>query len=232
MSVSSFVSSRIFSHRSPAVFLGGVLLLSAGRVGAAGADAANADTGSADAAVAQSAAPVTDLSKVVVHTRNRLEPLQDVPVSVSVVTGSELERLDAYDITAIVKRVGNLQWNFGNQRTSSLALRGFGKQGQTEAQDPSVGVAVDGINYAYNALISSYDFTDVDTIELARGPQGTLQGKNATLGILNITSRRPSFTPDAEYSVTVGQLGTVLGRAAGGGPVIDDLLAWRGTLSA
>src|SRR5882724_151703 len=224
MSVSSFVSSRISSHRSPAVLLGGILLLG---VGAAGADAA-----SADAAASQSAAPVTDLSKIVVHTRNRLEPLQDVPVSISVVTGSELERLDAYDITAIVKRVGNLQWNFGNQRTSSLALRGFGKQGQTEAQDPSVGVVVDGINYAYNALISSYDFTDVDTVELARGPQGTLQGKNATLGILSINTRRPSFTPDAQYSVTGGQLGTVIGRAAGGGPVIDDLLAWRGTFSA
>ncbi len=172
-----------------------------------------------------------DLSKITVHTRNRLEPLQDVPVSISVVTGAELDRLDAFDVTDIVKRLGDLQWNFGNQRTSSLALRGFGKQGQTEAQDPSVGVVVDGINYAYNALISSYDFTDVDTIELARGPQGTLQGKNATLGILNIATRRPSFTPDAEYSVTVGQLGTVIGRAAGGGPLIDDLLAWRATLS-
>jgi iron complex outermembrane receptor protein len=229
MSVSSFVYSRISSHRSPAVFLGGILLLS---VGAASADAASADASSADVPADQSAAPITDLSKVVVHTRNRLEPLQDVPVSVSVVTGNELERLDAYDITAIVKRVGNLQWNFGNQRTSSLALRGFGKQGQTEAQDPSVGVVVDGINYAYNALISSYDFTDVDTVELARGPQGTLQGKNATLGILSINTRRPSFTPDAQYSVTVGQLGTVIGRAAGGGPVIDDLLAWRGSFSA
>src|SRR3984893_11158524 len=247
MSVSSFVSSRVSPHGRPAFLLGGILLLSAGSVGAAGADgasadaagadaagadAAGADAAGADAAPSQSAAPVTDLSKVVVHTRNRLEPLQDVPVSVSVVTGAELDRLEAYDITAIVKRVGNLQWNFGNQRTSSLALRGFGKQGQTEAQDPSVGVVVDGINYAYNALISSYDFTDVDTVELARGPQGTLQGKNATLGILDITTRRPSFTPDAEYSVTVGQLGTVIGRAAGGGPVIEDLLAWRGTFSA
>ena len=194
-------------------------------------EAAAASAAQPTETVPPTGAETTDLSKITVHTRNRLEPLQDVPVSISVVTGAELDRLDAFDVTAIVKRVGDLQWNFGNQRTSSLALRGFGKQGQTEAQDPSVGVVVDGINYAYNALISSYDFTDVDTIELARGPQGTLQGKNATLGILNITTRRPSFTPDAEYSVTVGQRGTVLGRAAGGGPVIDDLLAWRATLS-
>jgi outer membrane receptor protein involved in Fe transport len=207
----------------------GVALL-LGVVHVVNAAAGDASPGSkVEAASAE--AGTTDLEKITVHTRNRLEPLQDVPVSVSVVTGSELERLDALDITAIVKRVGDLQWNFGNQRTSSLALRGFGKQGQTEAQDPSVGVIVDGINYAYNALISSYDFTDVDTIELARGPQGTLQGKNATLGILNITTRRPSFTPDAEYSVTVGQLGTVIGRASGGGPLVDDLLAWRATLS-
>lgn len=211
----------------PAAPYGVILLLGALQVANAAAD--NVPPGKVEAA--SSEAETTDLGKITVHTRNRLEPLQDVPVSVSVVTGSELDRLDAYDITAIVRRVGDLQWNYGNQRTSSLALRGFGKQGQTEAQDPSVGVVVDGVNYAYNALISSYDFTDVDTIELARGPQGTLQGKNATLGILNITTRRPSFTPDAEYSLTVGQRGTVIGRAAGGGPVVDDLLAWRATLS-
>lgn len=242
MSASKPVSRRRASaQRNSVALLGGILLLSGlrseaetvnERVAVAPDPQAGSGAVGAETATGQSAAPVTDLSKIVVHTRNRLEPLQDVPVSVSVVTGGELERLDAYDITAIVKRVGNLQWNFGNQRTSSLALRGFGKQGQTEAQDPSVGVVVDGINYAYNALISSYDFTDVDTVELARGPQGTLQGKNATLGILNITTRRPSFTPDAQYSVTVGQLGTVIGRAAGGGPLIDDLIAWRGTLSA
>src|SRR5579864_5475342 len=241
MSVSKYVSRRRSSaQRRSTALLGSVLLLGALQTEAAespgdGADAPadqqDASAVGADTTGNGAAAPVTDLSKVTVHTRNRLEPLQDVPVSVSVVTGAELDRLDAFDVTAIVKRVGDLQWNFGNQRTSSLALRGFGKQGQTEAQDPSVGVVVDGINYAYNALISSYDFTDVDTIELARGPQGTLQGKNATLGILNITTRKPSFTPDAEYSVTVGQWGTVIGRAAGGGPVIDDLLAWRATLS-
>ena len=231
----SFFSDTASAHRlfsrpfRPVVPCGVALLFGILHAANAAADEAR------PASKVDPAAPETetsDLGKITVHTRNRLEPLQDVPVSVSVVTGSELERLDALDITAIVKRVGDLQWNFGNQRTSSLALRGFGKQGQTEAQDPSVGVIVDGINYAYNALISSYDFTDVDTVELARGPQGTLQGKNATLGILNITTRRPSFTPDAQYSVTVGQLGTVIGRAAGGGPLIDDLLAWRATLSA
>jgi outer membrane receptor protein involved in Fe transport len=180
------------------------------------------------------AAPKQDdaqLAKVVVRSRNRLEPLQDVPLSISVVTGKELERLQANDIGAITQRAANVSFNYGNQRTSSLSIRGVGKQSQTEAQDPSVGIIVDGVNYAYNALTSSYDFYDVDTVEVTRGPQGTLLGKNTSLGVVNVTTRRPSFTPDADFSLTFGEWDTVIGRAAGGGPIVDDLLAWRGTLS-
>jgi outer membrane receptor protein involved in Fe transport len=170
----------------------------------------------------------TELDKVVVRSRNRLEPLKDVPLSISVVTGKELEREGAFDTIAITKRAANVQWNTGNPRQGSLSIRGIGKQAQTDAQDPSVGVIVDGVNYAYNPL-SSYDFLDVDTVEVSRGPQGTLLGKGATLGVINITTRRPSFKPDSIYSITFGENNTVIGRFAGGGPVIDDLLAWRGS---
>ena len=69
------------------------------------------------------------------RARNRLEPLQEVPLSISVVTGKELERLQATDVAAITQRAGNVSWNLGNQRTSSLSIRGVGRQGQTEAQD-------------------------------------------------------------------------------------------------
>ncbi|MES2673712.1 MAG: TonB-dependent receptor [Pseudomonadota bacterium] len=171
------------------------------------------------------------LNTVTVRSRNRIEKLQDVPLSVSVVSGQELERLQATDISAITQRLANISWNLGNQRTSSLSIRGIGKQGQTEAQDPAVGLIVDGVNYAYNALASSFDFTDIEAVEVARGPQGTLLGKNASIGVINVTTRRPSFKADSSYSVTLGQWDTVQGRFGAGGPVIDDLLAWRGTLS-
>lgn len=178
------------------------------------------------------AKPPTDepqaLDTVVVRSRNRIERLQDVPLSVSVVTGKELDRLGAHDIDAITKRAANVSWNQGNQRTSSLSIRGIGKQGQTEAQDPSVGLIVDGVNYAYNALSSSFDFTDVDAVEVTRGPQGTLLGKNTSLGVINIQTRRPSFTPSADYSLTFGQRDRFKGTLAGGGAIIDNLLAWRG----
>lgn len=197
---------------------------------AAPADAA-ASAGANAAASKASDEPVA-LGDVVIRSRNRLEKVQDVPLSVSVVSGSELEREGATDIKELTKRAANISWNFGNQRTSSLSIRGIGKQGQTEAMDPSVGVIVDGVPLAYNALTSSYNFADLNTLEVTRGPQGTLLGKNTSLGVVNITTKRPSFTPSSDYSITLGQKDTVIGKLAVGGPVVDDLLAWRGTFVA
>jgi iron complex outermembrane recepter protein len=171
------------------------------------------------------------LGEVTVRSRNRIERLQDVPLSVSVVTGKELDKLVATDIKSIAQRVGNVTWNQGNQRSSSLSIRGIGKQGQTEAQDPSVGLIVDGVNYAYNALSSSYDFTDVEAVEVTRGPQGTLLGKNTSVGVVNVVTRKPSFTPDASWSLTLGKNDTVIGQFAAGGALVDGLLAYRAALS-
>ncbi len=198
----------------------------------AAAQAASPASGAAAAAPVEETPKDTALGKVTVRARNRLEPLQEVPLSISVVTGKELERLQATEIGAITQRASNVSWNLGNQRTSSLSIRGVGRQGQTEAQDPSVGFVVDGVSYGYNALTSSFDFTDIDTVEVTRGPQGTLLGKNASLGVISVNTRRPSFTPDANFAITYGDWDTVIARAAGGGPVIDGKLAWRGAITA
>jgi iron complex outermembrane receptor protein len=169
------------------------------------------------------------LDTVVVRSRNRLERVQDVPLSVSVIGGRELQRELASDIGAITKRAANVVRNTGNSRTFSLSIRGVGKVSQTEAQDASVGVILDGVNFAY-APLASFDFYDVDSVEVARGPQGTLLGKNTTMGVISVNTRKPSFTPDATWQLTMGQRNTVISEFAGGGPVIDDLLAFRGSL--
>jgi iron complex outermembrane receptor protein len=174
----------------------------------------------------------TLLQTVTVRSRNRIEKLQEVPLSISVVTGAELERLQSVDIASFSKRVGNVIWNPGNPRQFSLSVRGVGKQAQTDAQDPSVGIIVDGVNYAYNPLSSSVDFTDIAAVEVTRGPQGTLLGKNTSLGVINITTRRPTFTPEASATISYGQRNNLFGSAVLGGPVIDDLLAWRGVFTA
>ena len=206
---------------------------------AAGSAAAPVTEAGLDLAQAEAAAPekeekeekAKNLGEVVVRSRHRLEKLQDIPLSVSVVSGKELEREQAMDLGAITKRAANISWNQGNQRTSSISIRGVGKVGQTEAQDPSVGVIVDGVNYAYNPLSSSYDFTDIDAVEVTRGPQGTLQGKSTNQGFINITTKRPTFTPEANYSLTYGTYDTYIGKGAVGGALIDNLLAWRGSFN-
>ena len=190
----------------------------------------------AQEAPAPAPAPAEDntqaLGAVTVRSRNRIEKLQDVPLSISVVQGAELDRLGAVGIDDITHRAANVSWNLGNQRTSSIAIRGIGKIGQTEAQDPSVGIIVDGVSYAYNALTSSFDFVDIDTIEVTRGPQGTLLGKNASVGNIIFTTKRPSFTPTADFTLGFRQRDGVFATAAIGGPIVDGLVAWRGTFSA
>jgi outer membrane receptor protein involved in Fe transport len=171
------------------------------------------------------------LGEVTVNSAPAIETLHDVPLAISIVSGGELENTGATSMAAITQRLSNVTWNVGNQRTDGLSIRGIGKVGQTEAQDPDVGITVDGVSYAYNPLVSAYDFTDVDTASVIKGPQGTLGNKSTGLGVVNITTNRPSFTPSADYSLTFGQNDTFVGKLAAGGPIIDNLLAWRGNFT-
>jgi len=186
---------------------------------------------SAEVVAKKEAAETDDLGEVVVRgkVRSRLEKVKDVPSSSSVRSGEELNRQLAQDLGSILQRTGNVKWNTGNSRTSSLSIRGVGQQAQTDAMDPSVGTVVDGVPYAYNPL-TSFDFFDIDQVEVDRGPQGTMGGKNAILGVINMTTKRPTFTPEANYSLTYGKYNTYIADAAGGGAVIDNLLAWRGSI--
>lgn len=180
-------------------------------------------------AAAEASQPA-QLNQVTVQAPNRLKAVKDVPQSISIVSGADLELQDAVDMGGITRRASNVTWNSGNSREFSLSIRGLGYQSNTEAQDPSIGITVDGVAYAYNPL-SSFDFTDIDKVEVLRGPQGTLGGKNANVGAINITTKGPTFNPEASFSLAYGQRDSILGTAVLGGPVIDDLLAWRGTLS-
>lgn len=173
----------------------------------------------------------TKLKGVVVRARNtnRLAGVQDVPQSIVAVSGEELQRLGGDTMRDVIKRVSNIsRQDRSNARSSDLSLRGIGRKGNSEAQDPNTLVTVDGISYGYSGL-SAWDFVDINSIEVLRGPTGTAGGKNASVGAVNITTKRPSFTPSTDISLRVGDHDSVIGTAAIGGPVIDDLLAWRGT---
>ena len=171
------------------------------------------------------------LGAVTVRGKKKIETLKDVPLSVSVVSGVELDRELAQDLGAITKRGANVQFNQNNTRGASLSVRGLGKRSFTETQDPSVGVVVDGVSYGLSQL-ANFDFYDVESVDITRGPQGTLGGKGASSGVVSINTRRPSFYPTADFQLTYGQQETLIAKANLGGAVIEDLLAWRGSFVA
>ncbi|HMN46106.1 MAG TPA: TonB-dependent receptor [Povalibacter sp.] len=192
------------------------------------AEASQAQSASADAEAATDRQEIERVEVIGERTRVRTElsETQEIPLSISIVGGEELDRLQARDIKSLVQRLSNVSWSAGNSRTSAISMRGIGKQAQTDAMDPSVGVVVDNVPYAYNPL-ATFGFFDVEAIEVTRGPQGTLSGKNANVGLINVTTKRPTFEPTAEWQVSLGQNSRITGTVAAGGPLIDGLLAWR-----
>ncbi|MGC3982845.1 MAG: TonB-dependent receptor [Steroidobacteraceae bacterium] len=171
-----------------------------------------------------------ELAKVVVSARNREEIAQDVPLPVQVIGGAQLDREDIKTIWDLTSKAPNLQLNppGENARKVSPSIRGLGRGGANDSMEQSVGVIVDGVTLYYSGQAWS-DYVDLDRIEVLRGPQGTLMGKNTTLGAINIVTKAPSFTPASSYELSTGDLNTLSGKFSSTGPLVDGVLAYRGT---
>lgn len=146
------------------------------------------------------------LSEVVVTSRRRIEKAQDIPIAVSVITGKQTEQAGAFNVNRIKELVPSVQLYSSNPRNTGINIRGTGSPfGLTnDGIDPGVGFYVDGVYYARPAA-TTLDFIDVERIEVLRGPQGSLFGKNTTSGAFNITSRKPSFTSGADFELSYGK---------------------------
>jgi outer membrane receptor protein involved in Fe transport len=163
-----------------------------------------------------------------------LATLNASPRSVSIVAGTELERQQVNNFRDVLKRLGNVRWGGSstNPTTTALSLRGLGYLGSGGALgfDASINTTVDDVPYILSNMAVFNSYYDLESVDVARGPQGTTGGYAASLGKITFRSRQPRFVPEAEAAITYGQNSTVITKAALGGPVIDDLLAWRGTL--
>lgn len=131
-------------------------------------------------------------AEIVVTAQKRSERLQDVPVAVSVVSGTALEAQGKVSLEGAVNLVPSLNFlKSGTTLNQSLFLRGVGTATFSIAGEPSVSTVVDGVVYSRSGEAFS-ELIDVDRLEVLRGPQGTLFGKNASAGVINIISRRPT----------------------------------------
>lgn len=163
----------------------GTLVLGWAMLVVSGGDAAQA----ADAA----AEPVSCLEEVVVSARRREESLQDVPVAVSAVSGETLERAFITDTTQLAQFAPNVvldKVEAGTAGGAAFSIRGISYQDVEKAFDPTVLVFVDDVALG-TGTGNVMSLLDVERVEILRGPQGTLFGKNAVGGIINIHRRKP-----------------------------------------
>lgn len=168
----------------------------------------------------------SDSGEIVVTARRRQETAQDVPLAISVVGGEHIDNTGAFNVGRLQQLTPTLQFYSSNPRNTAVNIRGLGAPfGLTnDGIEQGVGIYIDDV---YNARVASatFDFLDVKQIEVLRGPQGTLYGKNTTAGAINITTNQPTFDFEGKAEVSIGNLNFVQAKAAVSGPVTDTLAA-------
>lgn len=166
------------------------------------------------------------LDEIVVTSRRRSEALQDVPIAITVIGGQAAENAGAFNVNRLKELVPSVQLYASNARNTTLNIRGLGSTfGLTnDGIDPGVGFYVDGVYQARPAATST-DFLDIERIEVLRGPQGTLFGKNTTAGAFNITTSKPSLTPGAKAEFSAGNYNFIQAKATVSGAVAKNLAA-------
>ncbi len=178
-------------------------------------------------AVAQQAERETDDTEIIVTAQKREERLRDVPLAITAITGDALDQSGALALRDVVTLVPSLYFSQSQGPVqSNVSIRGVGSAGGVAGLEPSVGIYVDGV-YLDRTSIGVADFNDIERIEVLRGPQGTLFGKNTPAGLINFITKRPEFTLGGDASAGVGNYGFHNVTASLTGPIAGDKLALR-----
>ncbi|MFC0587833.1 TonB-dependent receptor [Novosphingobium aquiterrae] len=198
----------------------------------AGTTAAPAVVDAAQDAPSSVGTGATDEPEIIVTARRRQESAQAVPLAISVVGGEHIDNTGTFNVGRLQQLTPTVQFSSSNPRNTTLSIRGIGAPfGLTnDGFEQGVGIYVDDVYYS-RAASSTFDFLDVAQIEVLRGPQGTLYGKNTTAGAINITSRQPTFDFEGRAEVSVGNLQFKQAKAAISGP-LSDKVAVRLALSS
>jgi iron complex outermembrane receptor protein len=167
-----------------------------------------------------------ELEEIVVTSRRRKEAVQDVPIPITVIGGAKVAETGSFNVNRLKEFIPSVQLYSSNPRNTSLSIRGLGTTfGLTnDGIDPGVGFYVDGVYYARPAA-TTMDFIDIEQVEVLRGPQGTLFGKNTSAGNFNVTTKKASFTPGANFELSYGNYGFIQAKASVTGPLSKTLAA-------
>lgn len=182
-------------------------------------------------AVAQSATEKagdepTTLDRMVVTAQKREEALQDVPITLTVLPEQLLQDTGVRDIKDMQILVSGLSVTSTATETQTTArIRGVGTVGDNPGLESSVGVVIDGVYRPRNG-VGFGDLGEIERIEVLKGPQGTVFGKNTSAGLINVITRRPSYTQSAEGEITVGNYGAI-GVSGAYNDALSDTAAFR-----
>ena len=171
----------------------------------------------------------TTLDEIVVTAQRRNERLQDVPLAVSALSASDLIDRGVRQAADIAASVPNMLLNlpYGPEAQPTFTLRGVTTQDYSQNQSSPIAMYVDEI-YKPVGAVQALQTYDLDRVEVLRGPQGTLYGKNATGGAVSFYSKNPSLTEDEGYATAgFGNYGAYSLNAAAGGPIVDNQFAVR-----
>lgn len=167
------------------------------------------------------------LEEIVVSARNREERAQDVPIPISVVNGDSIDRDRIFTMADLTQRAPGLTATTPNARRTGVSIRGIGKTSGNDNMEPAVGVIIDDVFLGHVGM-SYQDFTDLAQVEILRGPQGTLLGKNTSLGAVKYVSRAPSFAPEGSVDLEAGvNRSSFKSRGSHSDAIIPDQLAYR-----
>lgn len=177
---------------------------------------------------------VSAIEEIVVTARKREEGVLDTPLSVSALTAADLDRMQVDDLGDLSGIVPNLALNIGDAANAVVYVRGVGQRDSLSFADPGVGIYLDDV-YLGRAQGAFLDVVDVDRIEVLRGPQGTLYGRNTIGGAIKYVSAQPSATPLVDIEAGFGNFNERLVRAVVSGPMSEGgnllgrlTVAWSG----
>ena len=173
---------------------------------------------------AQDAEPTSSVEDIIVTARRTEESAQKTPLALTAFSGETLERTGAQQVTDLQGAVPNLNLvqGRGSSNSTNIYIRGVGQPDALQTFDPAVGVYVDDVYYS-RIRGSQFDLLDLERVEILRGPQGTLYGKNTIGGAMKLVSRRPGQTFRARASAAYGDYDLMEFQGAVSGPVTDTL---------
>jgi len=163
--------------------------------------------------------------QIIITAQGRRQILQDVPIAVTAVGGGEMKNSGASDIRQLNQLVPTLLVSStGSEANGSARIRGIGTVGDNPGLESSVAVFVDGV-YRSRSGIGLNELGEIDRVEVLRGPQGTLFGRNASAGLIHIITKKPAFTPSAYGELTLGNYSLRKIAAGVTGPLASTLAA-------